>query len=177
MATLKRTDNLIMMGARGQIGKQVVFRNTKYFDGRVLAVSPTFDENYVPSAAQEAQREAFRTAVSWAKTNQALAVYQDAATAAANGRSPYNFAVADYLRAPAVQSESHAINGANVEGSIVADNPVTLARIRVETPGDSAEATDVSSLTYSIAGAVGEDLTITLEDPAGNITTQVITLA
>ncbi len=94
----KSIGNLILKGASGQIGKQVVVRNRQ---GRVILSSyPIASKSKTDK--QIAQREKFKDAVAYAKTVLAqadiLKYYDAVAKSLNNGTSPFNIAVKDYLK-------------------------------------------------------------------------------
>jgi len=95
----KVAKNLVLHGASGKLGDQIVIRQWK--GQTVLAVAPGPRETQ-PSAAQAAQRARFQQAVLYGKQILADPDRKAEYQAAAEGttRSAYNVAVADFLHAP-----------------------------------------------------------------------------
>lgn len=99
----KINKNLLVRGARGHMGKQFVYR--KHGENTLMTRMPDFNENLQPTEAQVGIRELFAEAAAYAKgaiTDPELKKeYQKKAKP---GRTAYNIAFRDYLKAPVVQS-------------------------------------------------------------------------
>jgi len=89
--------NVVMHGASGKLGNQIVFRQGK--GGQmIVSVRPSTGRNFNP--AQQAQQDAFRMAIAYAKSAKDEAIY--IAKAQGTTRSSYNAAVADWFGKPEV---------------------------------------------------------------------------
>jgi hypothetical protein len=97
----KQTDNFVMSGTRGMIGKQIVFKERA---GKTyVSAPPEVDENRKPTPAQAIIRQRFRKAITYAN-----AVVKDAALkqayfeAAKRGQSAHNVAFLDAYHPPEI---------------------------------------------------------------------------
>ena len=103
MAKIK--DNLLVRGASGNVGKQFVYR--KRGDDTFITRMPATDKNAKPTQQQEKVRDLFTAASGYATgviaDPKLKAEYQKKAKANA-GRTAYNVAFRDYLKAPVVKS-------------------------------------------------------------------------
>jgi hypothetical protein len=94
-------NNVLTHGLSGMIGDQIVFR--QWGDKTIVAVKPR-ERSGVQSEAQKAQQARFQEAAIYGKSalqNEELKkLYQGAA---GEGRSPFNVAVADFLKAPNIK--------------------------------------------------------------------------
>jgi hypothetical protein len=101
MARIK--DNLLVRGASGNVGKQFVYR--KRGNDTFITRMPTTDKNAKPTQQQEKARDLFTAAAGYATGAIAdpklKAEYQKKAKQKA-GRTAYNVAFRDYLKAPVV---------------------------------------------------------------------------
>ena len=94
----KQFDNIIMRGASGSLGDQLIFRNS---NGRtIISAKKQSNGDRVYSEAQLAQQQAFRAAIIYAQSAKGEEIYR----IKANGgpESPFNVAVADWFKAPEV---------------------------------------------------------------------------
>jgi hypothetical protein len=102
MARIK--DNLLVRGASGNVGKQFVYR--KRGNETFITRMPATDKNAKPTEQQEKVRDLFASAAMYATG--AIAdpkikeLYQKKAKAG-SGKTAYNVAFRDYLKAPVVK--------------------------------------------------------------------------
>ena len=99
----KINKNLLVRGARGHMGKQFVYR--KHGEDTLMTRMPDFNENLEPTEKQVGVRELFAEAAAYAKG--AIAdpeLKKEYQKKAKPGRTAYNIAFRDYLKAPVVQS-------------------------------------------------------------------------
>ncbi len=130
----KSIGNLILKGASGQIGKQIVVRNRK--GKTILANYPKASNSRTDK--QIVQRDKFKDAVAYAKTvlvqPDVLKYYDAVAKNLNNGASPYNLAVKDYLK-PSVgyidMSDYKGLVGNRVKIYTDSILPITAVSIRV----------------------------------------------
>lgn len=96
-------DNLLVKGARGNVGKQFVYR--KHGNNTTIARMPRMNENAVPSAEQLDARELFASAALYAQGAMADAVlkkeYRKKAPA---GKTAFNMAMRDFMKPPVIKS-------------------------------------------------------------------------
>ena len=99
----KITNNLLVNGARGNVGKQFVYK--KRGKNTHIARMPTIDENAVPTENQVKVRDRFAEASLFAKgaiaSPDLKGEYERKAPA---GKTAFNMAFKDYLKAPVVKS-------------------------------------------------------------------------
>jgi hypothetical protein len=109
--------NLLVKGARGNVGKQFVFK--KRGNNTYIAKMPTINEHIVPTQGQVEVRELFAAASLYAKgAIGSPELKREYGKKAASGQTPFNVAFRDYLKAPVVKSIStENYNGAT--GSII----------------------------------------------------------
>ncbi len=99
----KSIGNLVLKGATGQIGKQIVVRKTK---GRtILSSYPTVSQNYTEKQKEHFKK--FKEATVYAKTvlknTEFAEAYKKAALKSESGASAYNMAVKDFLSPSGVE--------------------------------------------------------------------------
>jgi len=103
---MKQYNNIVMTGASGSLGKQLVFRQRA---GKTVISMPPAKIETAPSASQLKLRNKFAAAIRYARlvlANPALkAAYQ---AKAMPGVSAYNTAISDYLKAPEIISADAA---------------------------------------------------------------------
>jgi hypothetical protein len=120
MAKIK--DNLLVRGASGKVGKQFVYR--KRGDDTFITRMPTTDKNAKPTAQQEKVRDLFASAAGYAtgaiSDTKLKAEYQKKAKTKA-GRTAYNVAFRDYLKAPVVKSIDTSMYKGTAGTTIVID--------------------------------------------------------
>lgn len=92
----KVAKNLVLHGARGSVGDQLVIRQRK--GQTVLAAMPTVDEDRQPTESQKAQRGRFQEAVFYGKAQMAIPEAKAEYEAKAKGtpRTAFNVVVADF---------------------------------------------------------------------------------
>lgn len=97
----KINKNLLVRGARGNMGKQFVYR--KHGDNTLMTRMPDINENLQPTEAQVTVRDLFAEAALYAKG--AISdpeLKKEYKKKAKPGRTAYNIAFRDYLKAPEV---------------------------------------------------------------------------
>jgi len=96
----KVAKNLILHGASGKIGDQIVIRQR---GGKVILSQAPGEREGEPSEAQKTQRAKFQQAIIYGKTQMTDAEAKAGYEAKASGmRTAFNVAVADFLHAPDV---------------------------------------------------------------------------
>jgi len=93
----KIENNIVMRGARGTFGNQIVFRQTK--GGQMIISAPPVARRTF-NAAQQAHHEAFRNAIAYARSARTADIYLTKAQGTT--LSAFNVAVADWLGKPQV---------------------------------------------------------------------------
>lgn len=120
MAKIK--DNLLVRGASGKVGKQFVYR--KRGDDTFITRMPTTDKNAKPTQQQEKIRDLFTAASGYAtgaiSDPKLKAEYQKKAKTNA-GRTAYNVAFRDFLKAPVVKSVDTSMYKGTAGTTIVID--------------------------------------------------------
>ncbi len=95
-------ENLLVKGARGNVGKQFVYR--KHGNDTMIARMPRFNEKAASTEEQLAKRELFASAAMYAqgaiKSAELKKEYQKKAPP---GKTAYNMALRDFLKAPVVK--------------------------------------------------------------------------
>lgn len=95
-------ENLLVRGARGNVGKQFIYR--KHGNSTIIARMPSVNPNAEGSEAQLVRREYFESAAIYAsgaiKNAELKKEYQKKAPP---GKNAYNMALRDYLKAPVVK--------------------------------------------------------------------------
>ena len=95
----KVRNNIITQGLSGSLGDQIVFRSDKA--GRtIVAAKPAFSSDREFNAAQLTQQEAFRRAITYAKSAKDEVIYISKAQGTA--LSAFNVAVADWFNKPEI---------------------------------------------------------------------------
>ena len=93
----KSLNNIVMHGASGKLGNQIVFRQGK--GGQtIITVKPAAGRNFNPT--QLAHQEAFRDAIAYAKSAKDETTY--ITKAQGTTMSAFNAAVADWFNKPEV---------------------------------------------------------------------------
>ncbi len=156
----KSIGNLILKGASGQIGKQIVVRTS---NGRtILASYPISSKTY--SEKQKSHFEKFKNAVAYAKTvlknPETSKIYQSVAKDI-KGVSPYNLAVKDYLK-PSVgyvdMAEYKGIVGNTIRIYTDSILPITNVSVKIKAndlliEASTAERLEVNEWVYTIEKA------------------------
>jgi hypothetical protein len=189
MAKIK--DNLLVRGARGNVGKQFVYK--KRGNDTHIARMPVVKKDAVVTEKQEQVRELFAAATQYAKgaiTNPDLKrEYEKKATA---GNTAYNMALRDFLKAPKVKDiDTGKYNG--TVGSIISvkakdDFRVTEVLVSIRTAtGELVETGNailnplnlnkwVYTATQNNAALAGSIITATARDLAENSGVLEVTL-
>ena len=98
----KINDNLLVRGARGNIGKQFVYR--KRGDDTIIARMPRVNKDTVPTDKQAQKRDLFSDAIDYARgvvaSPDLKKEYEKKLTP---GKTAYNLAVRDFLKSPVVK--------------------------------------------------------------------------
>lgn len=191
MAKIK--DNLLVRGASGKVGKQFVYR--KRGDDTFITRMPTTDKNAKPTEQQEKVRDLFAAAAGYAtgaiSDPKLKAEYQKKAKTKA-GRTAYNVAFRDYLKAPVVKGiDTSAYNG-TVGTTIVIDARDDFRVVEVTVSIKTAAGVLVEEgnailnpinrnewfykATQANAALSGSIIQVTAKDLPGNKANQVITL-
>ncbi|MCS3798441.1 hypothetical protein [Niastella sp. OAS944] len=191
MAKIK--DNLLVRGASGNVGKQFVYR--KRGDETFITRMPTTDKNAKPTEQQEKVRDLFAAAAGYAtgaiSDAKLKAEYQKKAKTQA-GRTAYNVAFRDYLKAPVVKGvDASAYNG-TVGTTIVVDARDDFRVVEVTVSIKTAAGVLVEEgnailnpinrnewfykATQANAALSGSIIQVTAKDLPGNKASQVITL-
>jgi len=106
-------ENLLVRGARGNVGKQFVFR--KHGDNTTIARMPSVNKDAVPTAKQAANRELFAQAAAYAQGVMSSAdLKKEYDKKTTPGRTAFNVAFRDYLKAPVVKQ----IDVSNYKGTV-----------------------------------------------------------
>jgi hypothetical protein len=106
-------ENLLVRGARGNVGKQFVYR--KHGDNTTIARMPTVNKDAVPTEKQAANRESFADAATYAQGVMSSAdLKKEYEKKATPGTTAFNIAFRDYLKAPVVNK----IDISNYNGTV-----------------------------------------------------------
>jgi len=106
-------ENLLVRGARGNVGKQFVYR--KHGDNTTIARMPSINKDAVPSAKQTENRELFADAASYAQGVMSSAdLKKEYEKKATPGKTAFNIAFRDFLKAPVVKK----IDVSNYKGNV-----------------------------------------------------------
>ncbi len=187
---MAKATNALTQGLSGKVSGLVFRRNP---DGSISAGNAPRTSGKAPTAAMQAQRDRFQQATFYGR-----AVQKDPATKAAYEggvdtatTSAYTVAVADYLNAPSIRDVDFSAYRGRVGDRITIqatdDFAVTAVRVQIENPDGSlveqgaAQAqpdgfTFVYTATAANATFIGDKITVTAEDRAGNETAQPTTL-
>ena len=178
----KSTNNVVMKGVSGTIGKMLVFRTTAG-DKTVVARRPKRSKKPLTQAQQEVM-ERFTEAAYYAKTAILDPILKDEYLAKAKpGQSAYNIAFADYLKAP----ELRKIFVDNYNGQIgdsivlrVVDNfKLQTVNVRILDAGNSVleqgaavpmtNGLDWEYITTVVnPSVIGSNVEVTAKDTPGN---------
>jgi len=125
-------ENLLVKGARGHVGKQFVYR--KHGDNTTLAKMPVQNKDAVPTEKQAKARELFTEAADYALGAMASPdLKKEYEKKATPGKSAYNLACRDYLKAPEVKGID-ATKYKGLPGQIIivrAKDDVRVAEVRL----------------------------------------------
>jgi len=181
----KVTNNLVIHGLSGMLGKQIVVRRMK--DGTfIVSAAPRRRTDAPLSEAQKAHLERFRRAVLYAKSARTRPEYQEAAKA--RGLSAQNVAVADFMHPPEIQSVDlsgyDGAAGQTIAITAVDDVLVKTVGVRITTAdgtvvekGTAVVSTDDPALwTYQATAAAPSGavkVVVDAADLAGQVTEKV----
>jgi hypothetical protein len=99
----KVTENLLVRGARGNVGKQFVYR--KHGENTTIVKMPSINKNAVPTDNQLKKRELFAEAAAYAQDAIASAdLKKEYDKKSSPGKTAFNIAFRDYLKAPVVKN-------------------------------------------------------------------------
>lgn len=129
--------NLLVRGARGNVGKQFVYR--KHGNNTLITKMPDIDENLQPTEAQVVVRDLFAEAAAYAKgVIGDPDLKKEYEKKAKPGRTAYNMAFRDYLKAPEVTGIDPSLyigaQGSRIIVSAKDDFRVAAVIIRIYTP-------------------------------------------
>jgi hypothetical protein len=187
----KINDNLLVKGARGHVGKQLVYK--KRGNDTLLARMPSVNKDAEVTQDQEKARDLFAEAVRYASgaiTDPVLKNQYQEKTGPSN--TAYNIAFRDYLKAPIVKS----INAENYDGTVgssiivsaVDDFRVAEVKVRISAPDGTIveegnallHPIDRNKWTYVatalVAAIAGVTITAVAKDIPGNKGTLEVTL-
>lgn len=187
MATTK--NNVIVKGASGKFGRQIVFSQRA---GKTIMSKPPV-RTAPPTPKQIQQQEKFAKAATYAKNALLDPTLKEAYTNEAKKRqdvSPYNMAMTDYLRPPQITNVDHsAYTGNASDEKIIIEVADTFKVVSVKvkitaannSPLEEGNATLVKgkweyTTTANNATLTGTKITLTATDRPGNTTTKEITL-
>ena len=125
-------ENLLVRGARGNVGKQFVYR--KHGDNTTIARMPSINKDAVPTEKQQEIREQFSDAAIYAQGAMSSAdLKKEYEKKAAPGKTAFNIAFRDYLKAPVVK-KIDVSNYKGMAGSVVvvkAKDDFRVAQVKV----------------------------------------------
>jgi hypothetical protein len=125
-------ENLLVRGARGNVGKQFVYR--KHGDNTTIARMPSVNKDAVPTEKQQEIREQFSDAAIYAQGAMSSAdLKKEYEKKAAPGKTAFNIAFRDYLKAPVVK-KIDVSNYKGMAGSVVvvkAKDDFRVAQVKV----------------------------------------------
>ena len=173
----KSLNNIVMHGASGKLGNQIVFRQGK--GGQtIIAVKPAAGRTFTPT--QLTHQEAFRYAIAYAKSAKDETAY--ITKAQGTTMSAFNAAVADWFTKPQVL-EIDASNWTGEAGEIIRikaqdDTSVTQVRVVIHaasgTTLEMGNAVQADGLWWQYttqaqtAGDPNPRITATVQDLPGN---------
>lgn len=115
MATIN--DNLLVSGARGKVGGQLVYR--RHGENTVLTSVPRFDPNQPVTASQEKARNRFADASAYARgVLDDPGLKKQYQAKAARGQNAYNIALRDCMHAPEI-THINADTYTGLPGSVI----------------------------------------------------------
>src|SRR5450432_292222 len=125
-------ENLLVRGARRNVGKQFVYR--KHGDNTTIARMPSINKDAVPTEKQQEIREQFSDAAIYAQGAMSSAdLKKEYEKKAAPGKTAFNIAFRDYLKAPVVK-KIDVSNYKGMAGSVVvvkAKDDFRVAQVKV----------------------------------------------
>jgi hypothetical protein len=127
----KISDNMLVVGARGNLGGQVVFK--KHGDNTIMTKMPV-QSRKKPSKDQKKRRELFTDAVAYAQSALKDSVLkQEYQQRAGSSRTAYHIALSDFLNPPVVEHIDYSQYNGNI-GSIItitATDDFRVAEVRI----------------------------------------------
>ena len=109
----KVNDNLLVRGARGNVGKQFVYRTRG--DDTIIARMPKVNKDAVPTEKQAQKRDQFSDAIDYARDVVASPdLKKEYEKKLTPGKTAYNLAVRDFLKPPVVKK----IDVSNYKGTV-----------------------------------------------------------
>lgn len=187
MATTK--NNVIVKGASGKFGRQIVFSQRA---GKTIMSKPPL-RTAPPTQKQKEQQTKFARAAAYAKNALLDPTLKEAYTTEAKKRqdvSPYNMAMTDYLRPPQITHVDYSAYSGDASGEKIfieaADAfKITTLKVKITAANSSTleegNATMVNgkwqyTTTATNTTLTGSKITLTATDRPGNTTTKEITL-
>ncbi|WP_454948719.1 hypothetical protein [Capnocytophaga leadbetteri] len=187
MATTK--NNVIVKGASGKFGRQIVFSQRA---GKTIMSKPPL-RTAPPTTKQKEQQAKFARAAAYAKNALLDPTLKEAYTTEAKKRqdvSPYNMAMTDYLRPPQITHVDYSAYTGDASGEKIfieaADAfKITTMKVKITAANNSTleegNATLVNgkweyTTTATNTTLTGSKITLTATDRPGNTTTKEITL-
>lgn len=187
MATTK--NNVIVKGASGKFGRQIVFSQRA---GKTIMSKPPL-RTAPPTTKQKEQQTKFARAAAYAKNALLDPTLKEAYTTEAKKRqdvSPYNMAMTDYLRPPQITHVDYSAYTGDASGEKIfieaADAfKITTLKVKITAANSSTleegNATLVNgkwqyTTTATNTTLTGSKITLTATDRPGNTTTKEITL-
>ena len=155
----KSLNNIVMYGASGKLGNQIVFRQGK--GGQtIIAVKPAAGRSFNP--AQQAHQDAFRNAIAYAKTAKDETIYLTKSQGTT--MTAFNAAVADWFNKPEVL-EINIDNWTGDAGQIIRvkaqdDTQVTKVHVQIaDAQGnilEEGDAVQADGLWWAYTTSTGE---------------------
>ncbi len=177
--------NMVTTGLSGKLGDLLVFR---VVNGKTVVSQAPAPSSKEPSEAQIVQKKKFQKAVLYAKSAIASPEIKAAYEAeAADGKSAYNVAVADFLNAPQIEEIDISTYTGKVGDTIqilpTDDFEVTEVSVTIEnadgTIVENGQAIQTEGSPYYTFTATalnetldGDKITIQVSDVPGNTTTE-----
>jgi hypothetical protein len=155
-------ENLLVRGARGNVGKQFVYR--KHGNDTTITRMPVFRKDAEPTETQQQMRELFSEAAEYAKgVLSSPDLKKEYEKKAPPGKTAYNMALKDYLTAPVVKKVD-ALNYKGTPGSTI----VIKAK-------DDFRVVEVKLSIHSAAGVLVEEGNALLNPVKRNLWTYTAT--
>ena len=187
MATTK--NNVIVKGASGKFGRQIVFSQRA---GKTIMSKPPL-RTAPPTTKQKEQQTKFARAAAYAKNALLDPTLKEAYTTEAKKRqdvSPYNMAMTDYLRPPQITHVDYSAYTGDASGEKIfieaADAfKITTLKVKITAANNSTLEEGNASMvngkwqyttTATNTTLTGSKITLTATDRPGNTTTKEITL-
>ncbi|GJH41199.1 hypothetical protein RCZ04_17490 [Capnocytophaga sp. HP1101] len=185
----KSKDNVVIKGLSGMLARQLVFRQRA--GQTIVGKAPVRSQK--ATEAQKAHQQRFARAAFYAKNALQNSALKQSYTQEAKkhaGTTPYNMAIADYLKAPVIESvDTSAYSGASTGEKIVVQVSdtfkVTAVKVKItdhdatlveEGNATFEEGNWVYTTTVANASLTGDKVIVTATDRPANVTTKEITL-